>query len=228
MMPFKARYQFNKIFSIFFLLFFQAAVFQKGYAEENLVSIELSEVTVTAEHRDTVLSRTPSSIDVIDAKQLDTQHVNTLTDISSNASNLLIQSAETYKTITIRGVGGGGRHAGFDSRAGVYVDGVYMGQGMALDNPIYDVEQIEVLKGPQGYLFGNGSDAGAINIVTKQPSREAAQSLRAGVGNFGYLESTLKANGALGEKLAGRLIVHSEDHDGFVRNRFDNEKLRQL
>lgn len=227
-MPFKAFYQFNKYFQLFCYTLFQGVVAQASHAEENLALIELSDVTVAAEYRGQALSRTPSSIDVIDGEEVSTQHINTLTDMSSNASNLLIQSAETYKTITIRGVGGGGRHAGFDSRAGVYVDGVYMGQGMALDSPIYDVEQIEILKGPQGYLFGNSSDAGAINIVTKQPSREAGQSIRAGVGNFGYLESTLKANGALGDRLAGRLIVHSEDHDGFVRNRFDNEKLRQL
>lgn len=190
--------------------------------------IEVPEITVTAERRDQLLSEVASTIDVIESNQLEDNHAFTLRDISNHTSNLLVQPTETYKAITIRGVGGGGRNVGFDSRVGVYVDGVFMGQGIALDNPIYDIDQIEVLKGPQGYLFGNGSDAGAINIVTKQPSHQSERSFTAGVGNFGYLESTFKLNGELTNKLTGRFVMRSEDHDGFVRNTFDNGKLKQL
>lgn len=192
------------------------------------LTIKLPDITVTAEHREQTLSSVASSIDVFKAEAIVGQHINQLSDFSNLTSNLLIQPTETFKNITIRGVGGGGRNAGFDTRAGVYVDGVYMGQAMALDNPIFDIEQIEILKGPQGYLFGNNSDAGAINITTKQPTHEPAFSLTSGVGNYGYFENTLKLNGELTDKLTGRFIVRNEDHNGFVTNAFDGAQLKNL
>lgn len=195
------------------------------YAEDTLV---LDAVNVTAEHREQALSDVAASIDVFSADTATEQRLQQLNDLNNLTSNLSIQRAGRFKTINIRGVGGGGTNAGFDTRVGVYIDGVYMGQAMALGNPVFDIEQIEVLKGPQGYLFGNNSDAGVINILTKQPSHTPEARITSGVGNYGLFENTVLVNGEVTDKLTARVTLNNADRNGYVRNAFDNKKLKSM
>lgn len=137
-----------------------------------------------------------------------------------------MQQSGFYKSINIRGIGGGGRNAGFSTRVGVYLDGVYVGQTLALDNPIINAEQIEILKGPQGYLFGNNSNAGVINIISKQPSHESQASIKAGIGNNNYQQTMFTLNGEITPQMAGRIILSRESRDGYVTNQFDGSDLK--
>ncbi len=195
------------------------------FAEETLI---LNAVNVTAEHREQALSEVAASIDVFTAETATEQRLQQLNDLNNLTSNLSIQRGGRFKTINIRGVGGGGTNAGFDTRVGVYVDGVYMGQGMALGNPIFDIERVDILKGPQGYLFGNNSDAGVINITTKQPSRTREISLTTGVGNYGLFENTLLLNGAINDKLTARITLNNADRNGYVHNAYNNDDLKYM
>lgn len=200
-----------------------------AYAETDATSIlALDDVLVYAPKRTQALMDVPQAIDVLDEDAITYTRVNDLYDIGRSVANMSVQQSGFYKSITLRGIGGGGRNAGFSSRVGMYLDGVYVGQTLALDNAMLDVAQIEVLKGPQGYLFGNNSDAGIVNIISKQPSHQSEASLKTGIGNYGYRENTLLLNGELTPYLTSRLAVKNETRDGYVNNVFDGEDLKAL
>ena len=195
---------------------------------ESSSQLNLPEVYVYSTKREARLLEVPSAIDVIDKSQILNKQVRDLYDISHAVSNLSVQQTGFYKSISLRGIGGGGRNAGFTTRVGVYLDGVYVGQTLALDNPIIDAEQVEVFKGPQGYLFGNNSDAGVINLISKQPSHLAETSIKSSVGNYRYLTNTFTTTGELTSALTGRLTMATETRDGYVNNVYNDENLKGL
>src|SRR3546814_982982 len=86
--------------------------------------------------------------------------------------------------VVIRGVGASSRNSGFDSRVGVYLDGVYLGQSPAINQSLVDIERVEVLRGPQGALFGKNTVAGAINLVTAKPGDDFSAYANVRYGNY--------------------------------------------
>ncbi len=200
-----------------------------AYAESDTLSaLAVDDVLVYAPKRIQPLIDVPQAIDVIDQDDITYTRVNDLYDVGRSVANMSVQQSGFYKSITLRGIGGGGRNAGFSTRVGMYLDGVYVGQTLALDNAMLDVAQVEVLKGPQGYLFGNNSDAGIVNIISKQPSHQSEASFKTGVGNYGYRDNTLLLNGEITPYLTSRLAVRNETRDGYVNNVFDGEALKAL
>lgn len=208
-----------------------SGIFVIGHAHaeiDNASVLGLDDVLVYAPKRIQPLIDVPQAMYVLDQDDITLTRVNDLYDIGRSVSNMSVQQSGFYKSITLRGIGGGGRNAGFSTRVGLYLDGVYVGQTLALDNAMLDIDQIEVLKGPQGYLFGNNSDAGIVNIISKQPSHQSVASLKTGLGNYGYRENTLLLNGELTPYLTSRLAVRNETRDGYVNNVFDGEDLKAL
>src|SRR5690606_2287689 len=109
----------------------------------------------------------------------------TLEDAARSVPGFSLEKIQGYNNAVIRGVGGGGRNIGFETRTGAYVDDVYIGQPQLLALPLYEVERVEILRGPQGYLFGRNSVSGAISVVTRAPDREPDPALRVAFGNAG-------------------------------------------
>jgi iron complex outermembrane receptor protein len=130
--------------------------------------------------------------------------------------------------ITVRGVGGGGRNIGFDTRVGIYLDGIYLGQAQAINQPLFDIEQVEVLRGPQGHLFGRNTVAGAVNITSRAPTKDFEGSLRAVAGNYGAAEAYATFSGAIADKVLGKFSIASETRDGYSTNLFNGQKLDDL
>ncbi|MDH4284641.1 MAG: TonB-dependent receptor, partial [Gallionellaceae bacterium] len=188
----------------------------------------LDEVVVTAQKRSQPIEEVPISLTVLDRKTLDDSRAATLTEMQQLAPNFVLGKSGFCNTITLRGVGGGGRNIGFDTRTGVYLDGVYMGQAQALDLPLYDVEQVEVLNGPQGHLYGRNTVSGAINITTRPPKAKAENSFRALAGNHNTREGFANVSGPLSDKLLGKFSLGYEGRDGFTTNLFNNQKLDDL
>jgi len=121
----------------------------------------IEEILVTAQKRSETLQEVPIAISVFSADMIDNSQVKELRDLSEYIPNVNIsQGTDFGARIQIRGVGANSRNIGFDSRVGVYLDGVYLGQGPALNQDLVDLEQIEVLRGPQGTLFGKNTVAG--------------------------------------------------------------------
>jgi iron complex outermembrane receptor protein len=156
----------------------------------------LSEIVVTAEKRETNLQKTPISISVLGEQALTDRHVRSLLDLQDGAvPSLRVSptfSRNSALSVGIRGItGGDANQPSRDAGIGVYIDGVYLGRAQGLGMALMDIERIEVLRGPQGTLFGRNSVGGALSVVSRKPSGELELRQTLGVRNFdGYSSET--------------------------------------
>ena len=184
----------------------------------------LSEVVVTAEKRETNLQKTPISISVVTAEAMADRHVQSLTDLNDGAVPGLrvmpFASRPFNMILNIRGVGimSDTNQPARDPGVGVYVDGVYLGRPQGLDAALYDVERIEVLKGPQGTLFGRNTEAGALNITTKRPSGQFHLNMVGGLGNFHSYEGEFHLDLPEWNNFRVKVDGVVNARDGFVDN----------
>lgn len=196
-------------------------------ASTDTEAVRLDDVVVTAQKRKQSLEDVPISISVLDRETLEKSRARNLNDLQQLVPNFAFERSGNA-SLAIRGVGGGGRNVGFDTRAGLYLDGVYLGQSQALNMPLFDIAQVEVLRGPQGHLFGRNTVSGAVNITTEAPSPVFGSSLRAVAGNENAYDVYGSVTGPLAYGVAGKLSVGYETRDGFVHNRFDDSTLDDL
>jgi iron complex outermembrane receptor protein len=172
----------------------------------------LEEIVVTATKRETNLQRTPIAISVLGAEALADRHVQSLGDLADGSiPGLRVATFEgrtSALTIGIRGIVPlDANQPAREQGVGIYVDGIYLGRQHGLGAALLDVERIEVLKGPQGTLFGRNTEGGALSIVTRAPTGEFGFRMRAGLGNFGAYNADahldLPALGPLSVKIDG-------------------------
>lgn len=183
----------------------------------------LTEIVVTATKRETSLQKTPIAISVIGADDIKKRQVGSLSALADGGIPSLrvatFESRQSALTIGIRGiVPFDANQTARDQGVGVYLDGIYLGRQQGLNAALFDVQRIEVLRGPQGTLFGRNTEGGALSIVTREPSGEFGGRVSSGVGNFGsYIGEAhidLPAFANLAVKLDGVL-----QHQGaFVKN----------
>ncbi len=180
---------------------------------------QVDEVVVTAERREMQLQDTPLSIIALSGATLEAKGIDNVSDLMLTTPNLAIQggrfSGNATPTYSIRGVAGGGGAAG-ERGVAMYVDGVFMPRTVGSLMKIYDIDRIEVLRGPQGTLFGRNSTGGAIRIFTKQPSHEFDAYIKATAGNFGHYDVTGMINIPVGDKLAFRAQGGYLKENGYV------------
>jgi len=150
----------------------------------------LSDIVVTATKRETNLQKTPIAISVLSAEAIKDRHVQSLLDLADGGIPSLrvatFEARQSALTIGIRGIVPFDQNqTARDSGVGVYIDGVYLGRSQGLNAALFDVERIEVLKGPQGTLFGRNTEGGALSIVTKAPTGTFGGRMSAGFGDYG-------------------------------------------
>jgi iron complex outermembrane receptor protein len=192
-----------------------------GQATAQLV---LEEVVVTAQKRTESLVDVPISIAAVSAETLQQISIRELGELAEYIPNLQISGQTSYTTtITIRGVGSSSRNIGYDSRVGVYVDGVYTGQSPASNQDILDLERVEILRGPQGTLFGKNNVAGAINMITKKPEQEFGGELRGDFGNMNSRRLTGLLNVPLGDKVFTKISLNDQVRDGYLTSVYTGE-----
>lgn len=182
--------------------------------------VALKAVVVTAQRRSQNLQDVPLAVTAIDEAQLNARGIANVADLSSVAPNLQVSTAPgdaTASQIAIRGMAGYNPALFYDTPVGLYVDGVYFGktQGGVFD--LLNLERVEVLRGPQGTLFGRNTMAGAISLVTRPPSGLFGGTAELGMGNYGSkvgkVMLDLPAIGKLKVSLGGRL----ERRNGWVK-----------
>ncbi|MBU0554940.1 MAG: TonB-dependent receptor [Alphaproteobacteria bacterium] len=179
---------------------------------------ELQEIVVTGEKRETSLQRAALSITAVDTTALQQRNANEINDLNGLVPGLSISKSEgSARIVAIRGIGYE-TSANPNSQPGVafHINGVYIAHVMALAQDMIDVERVEVLRGPQGTVFGQTSTGGAINVITKKPilgetSGEAAFSY----GNYDYAKVNAGLNIPLGDTLAARVAAQYLRHDGY-------------
>lgn len=175
----------------------QAAPEEKPTATKN----DVERIMVTARKRSESLQETPTAITVIDSGLLDDNNVSNLDDVGKYVPNLNISrfgaGNTAHASVFIRGIGLQDHIITTDPGVGVYVDGVYLGRQMGANLSLPNIASVEVLRGPQGTLYGRNTLGGAINVITKQPGDENVFNISAKAGSRGRVETTAYYNNEL-------------------------------
>ena len=186
------------------------------------------EIIVTATRRATALSNVPIAVSAVTADQLQNSGAADIRQLGQLTPSLLVSSAtnESNGAARIRGIGTVGENPGLESSVAVFIDGVYRSRtGVGLGE-LGAVERIEVLRGPQGTLFGRNASAGLINIVTRKPSFDLGGEAEASYGNYDYYRIGAGVTGPiLGDKVAGRLDAVYVKRDGFLTDATSGRSL---
>ncbi|MCI4644612.1 MAG: TonB-dependent receptor [Hyphomonadaceae bacterium] len=188
--------------------------------------LRLTPLTVTATLSEQSLQDIPIAVTAFPSEDLERMGIVAYTDLAASIPNFSFDSLTNagFTIPSLRGIGltGSTQSAISNNPAtGVYVDGVYLNSAGANLFNVLDVERIEVLRGPQGTLYGRNTIGGVINIVSKEPTDELQGNLSATVGNFNLAQVSGSVSGPLaGDKLLGRIGVTSLNRDGYVKNNF--------
>ncbi|MFC7048959.1 TonB-dependent receptor [Emcibacter nanhaiensis] len=184
------------------------------------------EIVVTSQKRAQSLSDVPISISAFNADNIQQSGINQLREISDFIPNMLITANNDFNSqITIRGVGANSRNIGFDTRVGVYLDGVYLGQSPAINQELIDLERVEVLRGPQGTLFGKNNVAGALLLVSKAPADTLQGRVGGNVGSLGTVEVDGNISIPLSDRVRTKFSLLRQTRDGTLLNILDGKKL---
>ncbi len=199
----------------------QDAAPQAGTASED------GDIIVTATRREQLLSDVPIAVSAVSGETLSKSGATDVRALNQLAPSLLVSGAtsEVNFTARIRGIGTVGENAGLESSVGLFIDGVYRSRtGVGLSE-LGDIERVEVLRGPQGTLFGRNSTAGLINIVTKGPDlNKFSGGVSASYGNYDYLRLDGHVNAPLSETVGVRVDGVWQQRDGFIKNLTPGEK----
>jgi outer membrane receptor protein involved in Fe transport len=179
----------------------------------------LEEIIVTAEKRSENLQDVPISVVAINAQQVQDAGITNIRNLAILTPGLTVTSEgnEAITTARIRGIGTVGDNPGLESSVGVNIDGVYRPRNGVAFGDLGEIEQIEVLYGPQGELFGKNNDAGVINVTTKRPSNTFGATAEVSGGNFNDREVRASVTGPLSNMLAGRLYMGFQENSGFLQ-----------
>ncbi|WP_112062199.1 TonB-dependent receptor [Hyphomonas pacifica] len=187
----------------------------------------LGAVTVTATRRTQDILDVPVAVSNIGAEQMERSGISDVKQLTSIAPSLDITNTigESYgAVIRVRGIGTSGSNPGLESATGVYVDGVYRSRSNLALNDMPGVERVELLRGPQGTLFGKNTTAGVLNVVTAKPSDEFEGSAAVTVGNLGLKRFDATIEGPLTDNLGARLDIMTMDRDGYTESEFTGQE----
>ena len=187
----------------------------------------LEEVIVTAQKREQTLQEVPLTVTAFSGDFVTENGVEDIRDIAGLTPNLSIKSrGETETSVFIRGIGSQAPGIGADPAVGIFIDGMVASRGTNATAAFFDVERIEVVKGPQGTLFGRNASAGAISIITNKPDLEENYgSVMVGVGDQGQLRGQFIGNLAASDRWGLRVGVNYSKRDGLYYNELTDQEL---
>ena len=181
----------------------------------------LEEVMVTAQRREQGIQKVPVAVTAMDPATIERRQVTDSKQIVFNVPNLTGNSnvgQASANSFFMRGIGTTENLATADTSVGVYVDDVYIARQGANNFNLADVERIEVLRGPQGTLYGRNTNGGAIKIVTRKPTADSELAVRGSYGNHDRWDLKLSGNTALTDTLYARANILTQQGDGYIRN----------
>lgn len=202
------------------LVLLGAASFPGGAA----LAQEVEELVVTAQRRETVLQDTPIAISALDGELLEARGVDEVEDIQLLTPGIHVGEFFGSAMLTVRGVGNDTSSISADPGVAVHQDGVYLARRLYQSGAFFDVERIEVLRGPQGTLYGRGATGGSVNIMTREPTPDFEGYGRVSVGDYNLIVTEGALSGPLlGDRLTARVAFRTHDHDGYTPNLFNGE-----
>ena len=180
----------------------------------------LEEVVVTAQKREESLQDAPIAITAITESTIDDLDIANVVDLAGMAPNVHIintPSNNTAATIAMRGGTTINPAITWEPTVGMYLDGVYLGKGQGSIFDVADLERVEILRGPQGTLYGRNTLGGAINLISKKPSG-AGTSAKVTLGNYGLKQTQLIGDYEIGENVFTKIVVNNKKRGGYVNN----------
>jgi iron complex outermembrane recepter protein len=197
-------------------------------------SKSLEEIIVTARYRTENIQTIPVAVAVVDGETLDRSHTVNTQQLTQFVPSLYYNSANPRNTAyTIRGLGSNtlsisAANDGIEPGVGFYVDEVYHGRPATAAFDFTDIERVEVLRGPQGTLFGKNTTDGAIHVISREPTFQFESNAELSVGDYDYMQARGTISGPLGDKIAGRFSAQDTKRDGLLTNVNTGEKLNEL
>ncbi len=186
-----------------------------AYAQEAV----LEEITVTAERREQSLQEVPISVTAFSGDMVYEGGISSIEDVAIQTPNFKLTTFNiTEPQLFLRGIGTTNDSIGADPAVAVFIDEVYIGRPSGASTDLYDLERIEVLRGPQGTLYGRNSAGGAVNIFTKKPQHEFEAKTGVTVGDYGLINVRGYVNGSISDHVAGKLTANVRKRDGFAKN----------
>jgi iron complex outermembrane recepter protein len=194
-------------------------------ADADTAAPSVPEIVVTATKRAENVQKVPISMEVLSGKQLQQFHATDVKSVMNSVPNVYVEQTAGNDVVYIRGFGSPPANFSFDQSVSMYVDGVYAGHVRQEQAPFFDLERTEVLRGPQGALFGKNTAAGAISVVSAGPTAKLAGAIDA-TYNFSQrgFDVTAWEAGPVTDTLGARIAVRVQDQDGYIRNLADGNQ----
>jgi iron complex outermembrane receptor protein len=189
---------------------------------------ELEEIIVTAQKRAENLQKVPISVTAITGAAIANSQINNIQGLANSIPNVQINSfanSPDSAVFTIRGIGVNDADPYVGTTVSVVVDGVVVGVNTAALLSLFDIDRVEILRGPQGTLFGANTTGGVVNVITKQPTGKFGGEAQVVYGNYNRLDLNAALNFPITENLAGKVSVLHTGSDGFFRNYADGRRL---
>ena len=202
-----------------------------GWAQETGDSTSggatLQEIVVTAQRRQESLQTAALPVSALSAEQLASSGASKVQDLTQLIPALQVsQAAGPYPLYFLRGVGNFNGNSLSDAAVALSVDGVYIARPSSTVGMFYDLDRVEVLKGPQGTLYGRNATGGAINVITRKPTNEFGADASIDIGNYDLVKVDADLNLPLSERIAARFSAQSIDRHGFMTDGTDDENGR--
>nr|WP_087574655.1 TonB-dependent receptor [Sphingomonas sp. CDS-1] len=192
-------------------------------------SSDLAEIVVTAQKRSESLQKVPLAVTAVTAADLDRSGIRDLQGVVSSVPNLNLGTQLGMAKVALRGIGLENISAGAEGSIAFHVNGVFLSRSVSALASFYDVQQVEVLRGPQGTLYGRNATGGSINITTRKPTQELSGYFNLTGGNYGRVTTEGAVSGAIVPGvLAARLAFQTQNHDGYGKNIITGNEVDNL
>ncbi|MFW2422532.1 MAG: TonB-dependent receptor [Porticoccaceae bacterium] len=189
----------------------------------------IEEVLVTAQKREQSAQDIPMTISAFSGSFIDSAQITDAKELALLTPGVAGNSDDSFlDTINIRGISTNDFGVGAEPSVGVYQNGIYLGRTGGALSSFFDIDRVEVIKGPQGTLFGRNASAGAITVHTNRPTDEQGGSAEVGVGQDGYTEMTVVANLPINDEWSSRMALYRETKDGWVENSINGQTVGEL
>ena len=203
-----------------------AAVSAASFNAAQLAAAQIEEVIVTTQKREQSLQDVPLSVSAFTGNFIEKAQISDAKELALLTPGVSGDTDDSFlDSINVRGISTNDFGVGAEPSIGVYQNGIYLGRTGGALSSFFDVEMVEVVKGPQGTLFGRNASAGAFSITSAKPNPDGGGSLEVGVGDDGYGEFTGMLNVPLSDSLTGRVAVYHLEQDGWVTNANDGKQV---